>query len=359
MGRVSNTARLAAHAPSTTLASHHSHSSRYSCFWQLNELEAARAADYLQALQFVRWRVDTPGAARALAEWLHGLLTLAPRLSPEAQLVQAQAIVFTVEQLRLPLAQPHLSERPMAITQQWYNYAFDECRAADAAAASGAAGGSLGLARRRTVFIELATACLLQTQELFFRAQAPILLEGLRSLLWAPATVEPALHCVLRLLRGAYHEPLPFWSATGMGKTDGLSRGGENPNHRDEVALLPFGSPMYHREDTRSALLRLAHLGREEAEAEGEAEGEARPAELASKMAEWKAPPQEARTGPMPTTNSSSSFLACLLVILFTLCSSSSLCYPLLLLLQPGLPSAPPYSSPPPWSPAPPPPPPP
>ena len=148
----------------------------------------------------------------------------------------------------------------MAITQQWYNYAFDECRAADAAAASGAAGGSLGLARRRTVFIELATACLLQTQELFFRAQAPILLEGLRSLLWAPATVEPALHCVLRLLRGAYHEPLPFWSATGMGKTDGLSRGGENPNHRDEVALLPFGSPMYHREDTRSALLRLAHL---------------------------------------------------------------------------------------------------
>ena len=52
----------------------------------------------------------------------------------------------------------------------------------------------------------------------------PILLEGLRSLLWAPATVEPALHCVLRLLRGAYHEPLPFWSATGMGKTDGLSR---------------------------------------------------------------------------------------------------------------------------------------
>ena len=126
----------------------------------------------------MRWRVDTAGAARALAEWLHGLL-FAPRLSPEAQLVQAQAIVFTVEQLRLPLAQPHLSERPMAITQQWYNYAFDECRAADAAAASGAAGGSLGLARRRTVFIELATACLLQTQELFFRAQAPIV-EGLR-----------------------------------------------------------------------------------------------------------------------------------------------------------------------------------
>ena len=82
----------------------------------------------------------------------------------------------------------------MAITQQWYNYAFDECRAADAAAASGAAGGSLGLARRRTVFIELATACL-HTQELFFRTGAHSL-EGLRSLLWAPATVSrPSTAC--------------------------------------------------------------------------------------------------------------------------------------------------------------------
>ena len=198
------------------------------CFWQLNELEAARAADYLQALQFVRWRVDTAGAARALAEWLHGLLTLAPRLSPEAQLVQAQAIVFTVEQLRLlPLPRSRSRTSPSV---RWRSRSSGTTTPSTSAAPPtppprrARRAALLGLARRRTVFIELATACLLQTQELFFRAQAPILLEGLRSLLWAPATVEPALHCVLRLLRGAYHEPLPFWSATGMGKTDGLSR---------------------------------------------------------------------------------------------------------------------------------------
>ena len=135
----------------------------------------------------------------------------------------------------------------MAITQQWYNYAFDECRAADAPPRR-ARGGSLG--PRGGAPSSSSTpprACCRRAA--LFRAQAPILPRPVL-LPWAPATVEPALHCGSRLLRGAYDEPLPFWSATGMGKTDGSRAAARTQFTATRWRCCRLGR-RHHREDTR------------------------------------------------------------------------------------------------------------
>ena len=63
------------------------------------------AAHYSEALQFVRWRVRCRVSSRAVTAWLFHQLELTSRLEPAAQLRQAQVMVFTIEQLRLPMAQ--------------------------------------------------------------------------------------------------------------------------------------------------------------------------------------------------------------------------------------------------------------
>ena len=80
------------------------------CYWQLVEMRPEWAAHYAEALQFVRWRVRCRTTSRALTAWLYHQLELAPKLEPAAQLRQAQAMVFTVEQLRLPMAQRDLPQ---------------------------------------------------------------------------------------------------------------------------------------------------------------------------------------------------------------------------------------------------------
>ena len=87
--------------------------------------------------------------------------------------------------------------------------------------------------------------------------QAPALLELLRPLLWEGRTVEPALQCVLRVLRGNYALPQPYWLA-GLGTAGGTARGHAGgvadlalrswaAREQAEAHSLPrYGTPMYH-----------------------------------------------------------------------------------------------------------------
>merc|ERR1740130_228332 len=133
-------------------------------------------------------------------------------------------MVFTVEQLRLPMAQRDLPQvivsvvdQPMTMVQAWYDHAIQEFHNAAAAKAKGFGGRSSprqvndhGAAQRQLVFMELAIACVLQLKERFLHAQMPLLLDALRPLCWSTVSVEAALQCVLGLLHGCYHEPHPL-----------------------------------------------------------------------------------------------------------------------------------------------------
>ena len=222
------------------------------CYWQLVEMKPEWAAHYAEALQFVRWRVRCRTSSRAVTAWLFNQLELAPKLEPAAALRQAQAMVFTVEQLRLPMAQRDLPQvivsvvdQPMTMVQAWYDHAIQEFHNAAAAKAKGFGGRSSprqvndhGAAQRQLVFMELAIACVLQLkerlhtstryilllaacylllatacclllttyhlphttlQERFLHAQMPLLLDALRPLCWSTVSVEAALQCVPRL----------------------------------------------------------------------------------------------------------------------------------------------------------------
>ena len=119
------------------------------CYWQLVEMKPEWAAHYAEALQFVRWRVRCRTSSRAVTAWLFNQLELAPKLEPAAALRQAQAMVFTVEQLRLPMAQRDLPQvivsvvdQPMTMVQAWYDHAIQEFHNAAAAKAKGFGGRS-------------------------------------------------------------------------------------------------------------------------------------------------------------------------------------------------------------------------
>ena len=105
------------------------------CYWQLAKMKPDCAAHYAEALQFIRWRVRCRTSSRAVTAWLFQQLELAPKLAPAAQLRQAQAMVFTIEQLRLPMAQEthgsfSVVDQPMTMVQAWYDHAMQECSAA-------------------------------------------------------------------------------------------------------------------------------------------------------------------------------------------------------------------------------------
>ena len=188
------------------------------CYWQLVEMKPEWAAHYAEALQFVRWRVRCRTSSRAVTAWLFNQLELAPKLEPAAALRQAQAMVFTVEQLRLPMAQRDLPQvivsvvdQPMTMVQAWYDHAIQEFHNAAAAKAKGFGGRSSprqvndhGAAQRQLVFMELAIACVLQLKERLHTSTRYIpVLATYYCLLLATACCLPLTTCHTPLYRSA------------------------------------------------------------------------------------------------------------------------------------------------------------
>ena len=113
--------------------------------------------------------------------------------------------------------------------------------------------------RHQVTILELAVACVVQSSLDFFLVQSPALIEALRPYLWRPTSVEPALHCVLRLLRGCYYPMQPYWTAGA----NALASSGASLAHRNEAQSVPLGRysvTMYPNQSTESHLVRLAHL---------------------------------------------------------------------------------------------------
>ena len=101
----------------------------------------------------------------------------------------------------------------------------------------------------------------------FFKVKPPLrseedrqaVIEALRPHLWRANSVEPALHCVLRLLRGCYHPAQPYW----MAGEDAIATSGAraaSSNEANQAELGRFSVEMYPGESTRSNLMRLAHI---------------------------------------------------------------------------------------------------
>ena len=95
------------------------------------------------------------------------------------------------------------------------------------------------------------------------------MIEALRPFLWSSASVEPSLHCVLRLLRGCYHHPQPFWTAADRFSpglrdlTGGVAVSGARLAQLSSAASVYLGryaAVMYPGLGPDSNLVRLAHL---------------------------------------------------------------------------------------------------
>ena len=141
--------------------------------------------------------------------------------------------------------------------------------AATSAAAVASGGLDPGLVRRQLTLLELAAACIGQSGAEFFIAQVPVLIEALRPYLWNASAVEPALHVVLRLLRGCYHDPQPFWTvndrfAPGLRDlTGGIAVNGAasaRTNLAMRMYLHRYSVTMYLGLGNRAHLGNLAHL---------------------------------------------------------------------------------------------------
>jgi len=141
--------------------------------------------------------------------------------------------------------------------------------AATSAAAVASGGLDPGLVRRQLTLLELAAACIGQSGAEFFIAQVPVLIEALRPYLWNANAVEPALHVVLRLLRGCYHDPQPFWTvqdrfAPGLRDlTGGIAVNGAafaRTNSAMRRYLHRYSVSMYPGLGNRAHLSNLAHL---------------------------------------------------------------------------------------------------
>ena len=291
-------------------------------YWELASAAVERSAQYTRALQFVDWSPSSAEDAHNVAEYLHHQLGLAKSLTEEQLLDHTRALTFTVEQLRLPMLPAELAERPMAAVQEWALYAIqavsdttiidpggnsrspddrastpvssssapssevgssrdrdtdlgptDAAYVAAADAAASVPGKSTLLSRKQTrrqlALLELASACVVQSSFEFFTAQMPAITEALRPYLWSGAAVEPALHCILRLLRGCYHHPQPFFTAgdrfalnvrdssggiaTEGGRLAPVSPAAAAQLGRYSVVMYPGVRPQSH-------LVRLAHL---------------------------------------------------------------------------------------------------
>ena len=85
------------------------------------------------------------------------------------------------------------------------------------------------------------------------------MIEALRPHLWRPSSVEPALHCVLRLLRGCYHPVQPYWVA-GEGSIATSGAAMAHISEAQSVHLGRYSVTMYPDESGRAHLIRMAHL---------------------------------------------------------------------------------------------------
>ena len=113
--------------------------------------------------------------------------------------------------------------------------------------------------RQQLTLLELSVACVVQSSRDFFLAQSATLIEAIRPHLWEGLSVEPALHCILRLLRGCYYPHQPFWRAgEGMVATSGARLA--PVSDAQAVQLRRYAPSMYPGESTHSHLVRLAHL---------------------------------------------------------------------------------------------------
>ena len=100
-------------------------------YWELTRQVPQWSADYAHALQFVDWSPTDAAGAQALAEYLHHQLQLAQSLEGDARLHHSRALTFTIEQLRLPMLPPNLSEQPMAAVHDWCGFAMRTVANAD------------------------------------------------------------------------------------------------------------------------------------------------------------------------------------------------------------------------------------
>ena len=101
-------------------------------YWELTRQVPQWSADYAHALQFVDWSPTDAAGAQALAEYLHHQLQLAQSLEGDARLHHSRALTFTIENLRLPLLEPELSEQPMAAVHDWCVFAMRTVAEAEA-----------------------------------------------------------------------------------------------------------------------------------------------------------------------------------------------------------------------------------
>ena len=113
--------------------------------------------------------------------------------------------------------------------------------------------------RKQITLLELAVACVAQSSREFFFVQAPAVIEALRPHLWRPLSVEPALHCVLRLLRGCYHPTPPYWVADEHAVASSGAALAKK-NEAQDVELGRYAVTMHPAETTVAHLIRLAHL---------------------------------------------------------------------------------------------------
>ena len=237
-------------------------------YWELVESVPSCAAAYSHALQSVDWSPRTVDSEKNACEWLHAHLKLSERLSGEDRLVHARAMVLNLEQLRLPMRDPAVSHHAMAVVQSWYSHAMhavDSLRNSDATDDEGVLAAVFGARdqlcseanwREQIILLELATTCVVQSEPVFFLTQAPLLIEALRTFLWSPSAVEPALQCMLRLLRGCYYLPHPHWEATH----GALRTSGDDPKTPPDEPLRKYDTVMHRHADVRATIVLVAQV---------------------------------------------------------------------------------------------------
>ena len=111
--------------------------------------------------------------------------------------------------------------------------------------------------RQQMTLLELSVACVVQSDRDFFSTQCATLLESLGRIYGSRSRRSPL--CVLRLLRGCYHPPQPYWTAGA----NALATSGARLVTRSEAQSVHLGRyavSMYPDEPARAQLQRLAHV---------------------------------------------------------------------------------------------------
>ena len=121
----------------------------------------------------------------------------------------------------------------------------------------------------RFVRVRTRTLAALIPIPIFVHSVLKALVETLRPLLWSAASVEPALYIVLRVLRGCYTPPQPFWTAADRHAADArdLTGGVATSGARfvpvasaQGVHLRRYGTVMYPGLSAANYMMRLSHL---------------------------------------------------------------------------------------------------